>query len=97
MDRMPRRRPLSASDVLKPESAFIIQMPHLHLHRPLLLALIAMIVVLCAFTASTLIGWSPASKGLPADISAIQEPNRKPLAPPSSLPRKIKPEDLRLD
>lgn len=72
-------------------------MPQLRLHRPLLIALIAMIVVLCAFTASALIGWAPASKGLPADISAIQESDRNPPAVPPTLPRKIKPEDLHLD
>jgi|GEM_PF-2885765 len=69
----------------------------MHLHRSLLIAIIAMVIVLCAFTASTLIEWTPNSKGLPADISAIQEPDRKPLVIPPGLPKKIKPEDIRLD
>lgn len=72
-------------------------MPGFRTHRSLAIAIIAMVVVLCAIAASTLIDWTPSSKGLPVDISAIEKPVGAPLTGPASLPKKIKPEDLRIE
>jgi hypothetical protein len=77
--------------------AFIIAMSKVSLSRWLLLALAILAVLLCAFTASALIDWQPHAHGLPSDISAIQQPDQRPLTGPPRLPKTIKPEDIPLN
>ena len=38
-----------------------------------LLALL-LVLLLCALTASALLGWAPGAKGLPADVAAVYQP-----------------------
>jgi len=41
-----------------------------------LLVLLA-VVLLCGLAASALLGWTPDSRGLPADVAAVYQPNSK--------------------
>jgi hypothetical protein len=57
---------------LTPVLSIIVMNPRLRLFYCLLALLL--VLGLCAYAASALLGWMPGTRGLPPDIAAIQPP-----------------------